>query len=117
MSQLYDKKKFFFTYNKIKNKNLNLGYDIKNFYQGHEVVVEFMTYAINFRTVLKLDLILNYNFKLQNLYFIKGKRTIIFTQSKRKRKPDKWLVLLPHISKTNFYTNLLNLSVNNSNWS
>lgn len=31
MSYLYNKKKFLFIYNRVKDKNLNLSYDIKEF--------------------------------------------------------------------------------------
>ena len=114
MSQLYDERKFPFTYNGVNDKNPNSGYDVEEFCQRREIVVEFTTHAINFRRVLKPDLTFNYNFRFQSFYLVKSERTIISTPSRRKKRPDEWLVLLPSTSKTKFHLNPLNWSVGNS---
>lgn len=64
ISQLCDKKKFSFTYNKVNNKNPNSGYDFEEFCKTYKFAVKFTTHAINIKSVLKPDLIFNYNFRL-----------------------------------------------------
>lgn len=41
----------FFTYNRIKNKNPNPGFNIKKFYQKQDIIEEFTTYAINLKII------------------------------------------------------------------
>lgn len=60
-----------------------------------------MTYAINFRIVIKPKQTFNYNFKLYNIYFINNKRKPVSTSSRKKRKLNKQLVLLSYINKIN----------------
>lgn len=89
MSQLCDKRKIRFTYNRVNNKNPKSGFDVAKFCQRRKVAVEFTTHAINFKTVSKSDLIFNYNFRLQSLYLIQGEKTIISTSSRRKKELDE----------------------------
>lgn len=89
MGQLYDRKKFSFIYNGVNDKNPNLGYNIEKLYQRYKVTIEFITHIINFKTVSKLDLTFNYNFRLQSFYFVKSEKTTIFILSKRKKGPDE----------------------------
>ncbi len=79
---------FFFIYNGVKNKNLDPGFDSKEFCQGRNVAVEFTNHAINFKTVAKPDGTFSYNFKLHGIYLINSERKFVSTPSKKKRGPN-----------------------------
>lgn len=47
--------KFFFIYNKIKDKNPHFDFNFKKFYQRWDIAMEFITYIINFKIMTKLE--------------------------------------------------------------
>ena len=63
MERLCNKQTFSFTYNGIIDKTKNLGHDINQFWPKQNVVAKFNTYAINFKSIAKLDGMLNYNYR------------------------------------------------------
>lgn len=109
--QLYNKRMFFFPYNKIKVKNLNPGFNFEKFYPDQDIAMEFTTYVINFRMVTKSEQTFNYNFRLHNVYFIDNEKKPVFTLNKKKHGLNEWLVLPFRTSKTSYHVNPLNWPV------
>lgn len=64
IENIYDKRKFLFTYNDIINKNLNLNHNIQQFWQNWFRVTKFNIYSINFKSKTSLKNIFTYNFCL-----------------------------------------------------
>ncbi len=63
MERLCSKRTFPFTYNGIADINPNPGHDIDQFWPGRNVVAEFSSHAINFKSTAKPDGTFNYNFR------------------------------------------------------
>lgn len=89
IKQLYNKEIFFFIYNKVKNKNLILGFNIKKFYSKHNIAIEFTIYAITIRIIAKIDQIFNYNLRLYRVYFIANERKPISNFSRIKYESNE----------------------------
>lgn len=87
--QFCNKMIFSFIYNKIKDKNPILSFDFEEFCQKQDIIVEFMTHAINFKIVTKLKQTFNYNFKLYNIYIIDSKKKSDSTPRRKNCKSNE----------------------------
>lgn len=102
---------FLFTYDWIADANPNPGYDQEEFRKGWYVAVEFTTHTINFCSKKNPGGTFNYNFQMQSLYLIDSGKREVLTLSKKKHRPDKWLILPPHTRKSKVHINPLDWSV------
>ena len=99
---------FFFTYNFIKNENLNINLKIERFCKKWNVIIKFITYTISFKIVAKEKPIFKLNSKFYWLQLIDGQKKSDSIFGKKKINLIYNYLLLCCISKTNNYFTFLN---------